>query len=488
MRIVVIGGGISGLASAFRIRERFEARGAPVELLVLEAEGRLGGKIRSEAREGFLLEWGPNGFLDNKPETLDLCRDLGIEGSLLPAEGEAKRRYIFSGGRLHPVPDSPVSFFRSPLLSPRGRLRIVKELWAPVTPAGLDTSIAEFGRRRLGEEAVEKLLDPMVSGIFAGDPAVLSLRSCFPRMAELERDHGSLIRALVALRVKEKRTGGEDRRTGGPAGPGGTLTSFRAGTEAIVKALEERLEGEIRTGCVVTSLGLKEGNRGGGGYEIVFRRDGGRERTEADAVVLALPAYAAADILHGVDSVTADLVGGIPYAPLVVVALGFPAREMTSPLDGFGFVVPYREGTPVLGSLWTSSIFRGRAPEGFVLTRNMVGGWRYGWILALKDEELEAMALGMLRRALGRLGEPSFRAVIRHPRAIPLYTLGHERRVEKIRERLQRFPGLYLTGNAFGGVGLNDCTREAVRVAREVERDGFGSAGSAGDRRDPVEP
>jgi oxygen-dependent protoporphyrinogen oxidase len=473
MRLVVVGGGISGLATAFRVRERFEAQGRPLELRVLEAAGRTGGKIRTELREGYRFEWGPNGFLDGKPDTLELCRDLGLEGALLPSSEEARKRYVYSCGALHRVPESPISFFRSPLLTLGGRLRVIKEAWAPTTPPGLDTSIAEFGSRRLGREATEKLLDPMVSGIFAGDPAVMSLASCFPRIAEMEREHGSLLRAMIALqrqRKRERRDSTGSQQRGGPAGPAGTLTSFEEGMEQLVRVLEERLGKAVRKECIVTSLiPLKE--KGAKGYRIRYHHQGVEQEMSADAVVLAVPAYEAEKVLMEMEPAVCEFLAGIPYASLVVVGLGFSKADAPGPLDGFGFLVPYREGSPVLGSLWTSSIFPGRAPEDCVFTRNMVGGWRNGWAASLEEEELEETVSATLEQALGARGTVRFRSCVRHAKAIPLYFLGHERRLNAIEDCLARFPGVYLTGNAFRGVALNDCTREAVRIARKVEQD-----------------
>ncbi len=484
MRLVVVGGGISGLATAFRIRERFEAHGRPLELRVLEAAERTGGKIRTELHEGYRFEWGPNGFLDGKPDTLELCKDLGIEGALLPSSEAARKRYVFSCGALHRVPESPISFFRSPLLTLGGRLRVIKEAWAPTTPPGLDTSVAEFGRRRLGKEAAEKLLDPMVSGIFAGDPAVMSLASCFPRIAEMETGarqsaagHG---RPAEAEEERTQGCGGVARRgrngrheskgRGGPAGPAGTLTSFEEGMEQLVRVLEERLGKAVRKECVVTSLDSGAGGRAKG-YRIRYRHQGVEQEMSADAVVLAVPAYEAEKILMEMEPAVCEFLAGIPYAPLVVVGLGFSKAEAPGPLDGFGFLVPYREGVPVLGSLWTSSIFPGRAPEGCVFTRNMVGGWRNGWATSLEEEELEETVSATLEQALGARGTVHFRSCVRHAKAIPLYFLGHGRRLNAIEDCLARFPGVYLTGNAYRGVALNDCTREAVRIARRVEQD-----------------
>lgn len=492
MRVFVVGGGISGLATAFRIRERFEKRGVPLDLRVLEAEDRLGGKIRSEQAAGYLMEWGPNGFLDSKPHTLSLCRDLHLDRELLPSDPRARKRFIFSRGRLHRVPETPGAFFRSPLLTVRGRIRIVKELWAGVTPVGSDTSVAEFGRRRLGPEAVEKLLDPMVSGIFAGDPQVMSLEACFPRILELERQYGSLVRAMVSLMREHKRLRRAQGRArqgdgsalshkaapAGPAGPGGTLTSFAGGMEQLVAALAKSLDRLVLTGSPVLALLPERSREGAVSWRIRFRREGEEREEPADAVVLAVPAYQAAVILASVDSSLSEGMRAIPYSPIVVVGLGFPRQDAPGSLDGFGFLIPHAEGTPVLGSLWSSSIFPARAPEGCVLTRNMVGGFRNPWVVERSDAELEALVTGVLERALGTPGKLAFRKVVRHPKGIPLYPLGHVQRLKDLDARASRFPGLYITGNAFRGVALNDCTREAERIAARVEEDLLGGTQS----------
>jgi len=489
MKLIVIGGGISGLATAFRLKQTFAARRKPLELLLLETEDRLGGKIRTEATRGYLMEWGPNGFLDSKPDTVELCRELGLDDELLPSRDAARKRFILSRGRLHRVPENPVAFFRSPLLSLAGRVRIVKECWAPVTPGNLDTSIAEFGRRRLGREAMERLLDPMVSGIFAGDPAVMSLASCFPRIAELEREYHSLLRAMVALARQRKGNGAaqgvESGSPGsgqpskppraGPAGPGGTLTSFRGGMVRLVDRLAGVLGHTAITGTRVDRILPGPGERPGkGSYRILCRRQGGPLELHADAVVLATPAYAASWILQSLDPAVARLLLQIPYSPVAVVGLGFDARCGPGPLDGFGFLVPHEEGLPLLGSLWTSSIFSGRVPEGKQLTRNMVGGWRNGWVLARDDAELQERVLDVFETALQARGQVDFLRVVRHARAIPLYTVGHENRLREIGARMERHPGVYLTGNAYRGVALNDCVREARVMARRVVEDRVG--------------
>ena len=476
-RIVVAGGGISGLAAAYHISRIAKEKRPGTEVVLLEKEERPGGKIRSEQADGFLFEWGPNGFLDSKPDTLALTRELGIEDRLLPSSDEARKRYIYARSRLYRLPESPQAFFTSGLLSIPGRLRIIKELWAPRTPPGVDTTLAEFARRRLGPEALDKLLDPMVEGIFAGDPAAISLESSFPRIAELERDHGSLIRAMMALQRERKKAarletmpGGRAKTSAGPAGPGGVLTSFAGGAGELVGMLVNELGGQVRLGSEVVRIDpVDAGPDRPPRYRIEFAGpEGTPEQLEADAVLLALPAYNSASLLRHLDPDASALVGKIPYADVAVVGLGYNKDDVPHPLDGFGYVIPHSEGKRILGTLWSSSIFPGRAPDGMVLLRSMVGGSRNPHYALLEEGELVKLVREELDGILGIRAEPRFVRIARWEKAIPQYPGGHGRRLEALAERLEALPGFFLGGNAYRGIGMNDCTREASAVAKEV--------------------
>lgn len=464
-RVVVIGGGISGLATAYRLARGAEAAGAPLALTVLEAEPRAGGKIVTERRDGFTVEGGPNGFLDGKPETLRLARDLGLGDRLLASSDAARKRFVFRHGALHALPESPPAFFRSRLLSVRGRLRILAEPFIRPAPPELDESLAAFGRRRLGAEAVDALLDPMVSGVYAGDPNHLSVWACFPRIKELERDHGSLIRALFAVQRERRKALASGQALGpggGPGGPSGKLTSFAEGTQLLVDTLHAALGERVRVAAAVRGIS------GGGeaSYRVHLDRD---ERLEADAVVLACPAYATAEILAEIAPAASRAAHEISYAPAVVVALGFERATVSHPLDGFGFLIPRHEGRRILGSLWTSSIYPGhRAPNGRVLLRTIVGGARNPELAGLAPDELVVLVRDELRAILGIDAEPVFREVFAWPVAIPQYDVGHRDRVARVERGLAHLRGLFVTGNAYRGVGINDCTREAENTAQRV--------------------
>jgi oxygen-dependent protoporphyrinogen oxidase len=447
--VAIVGGGIAGLSLAHAL-DRRGARSQGVTVTVLERSSRAGGNIRSEEVDGYLCEWGPNGFLDSVPETLELVRDLGLEAELLPSHDQAQNRYIFRKGRLHPLPGGPLAFLKSRLLSWPGKLRIAMEPFARRRPDG-DETIHAFASRRIGGEAAEVLIDPMVSGVFAGDSRALSLRACFPKMWQMETDHGGLFRALLA-----KRRG---RR--GPVGaPLGRLTSFRGGTEDLVRALVRARGDGLRTGVLVRSLAPSPG-----GYRLALEGGGA---LLADAVVLSGGAGESASLLHGVDPDLALGLREIPSAPLAVVCLGYEESGLPRPLDGFGFLIPRGEGPRILGVLWDSSIYPGRAPSGHVLLRAMIGGAHDPQAMALDDSALLERVRQDLRTTMGLQGSPTLVRVFRHPRGIPQYTVGHRERLARVEARLARYPGLYLAGSAYRGVAINSCVAEAGPLAERI--------------------
>ncbi len=447
-RVVIVGGGISGLSLAyFLLKEK-----PSMDLILLEAEERLGGKIWTDRADGFVCESGVNGFLNNKPRTLELSAGLSL--TPLKSNDSARKRFIFSEGRLRALPESPAAFFSSDLLSVWGRIRIIYELFA-AKGSKEDESLAEFGRRRLGKEAFEKLIDPMASGIYAGDPEALSLKSCFPRIHQLEAQHGSLIRALVKLQIKAKKEG----KAGPGPGPGGVLTSFSSGMETLIVALKSVVGDKVRSRCRVMSL-ERSGNR----YAVSLE-DG--LIIESDAVVLATPAHASSDILRDFDPVLATTLSQIPYPAVAVVCMGYRKERIGSNLDGFGFLVPFREGRRILGTLWDSSIFPGRAPEGFVLLRTMLGGTRVPE--PMRDEgTLVNIVADELRDIMDIKVQPDFVRVYVHVKAIPQYTIGHQEKVGSMERLLSQHRGLYLSGNAYKGISVNDCIENSYRLAGDL--------------------
>lgn len=448
-RIVIIGGGISGLSLAYLLYKQKPS----LDLIVLESEKRLGGKIWTDKADGFLCESGVNGFLDNKPKTLELIYDLSLKP--LRSNDSARKRLIFSDGRLHLIPESPPAFFTSDLLSLRGRLRVIYEVFIPKGRMD-DESLADFARRRLGREAFEKLIDPMASGIYAGDPEKLSLNSCFPRIRELEMSYGSLIRALIRLQIKAKKEG---KASPGP-GPGGVLTSFYNGMGTLIMSLKDTLGPMVRTDSKVESIDKK-----GNGYTLYLSNG---MTVESDIVVLATPAYAASGMLKDFDSAISVILDKIPYPSVSVVCMGYRKDKIKHNLYGFGFLVPFKESCKVLGTLWDSSIFPNRAPEGYVLLRSMVGGARASDMAVQAEERLVNIVEDELRKIMDIKDQPDFISIYTHEKAIPQYTIGHQERLKAIGDLMVKYKGLYVTGNAYRGISVNDCIENSYRLASRI--------------------
>ena len=460
-RAVIVGGGISGLATAWLLKERAEEAGIELGLTLVEKETSFGGKIKSIKAGGYLCEWGPNGFLDSKPQTLDLCRELGAADQLLRSNDNARKRFIYSGGVLNRLPENGPSFLKSRLISWPGKFRLAMEPFIPKYTGTDDETLAAFGRRRLGDEALRKLISPMVSGIFAGNPETMSLVSCFPRIAELEREYGGLVRAMIALAKKKKKEIAEGKVVSSAAGPGGVLTSFRDGIQTLTDITVERLGGvELLSGCEVREVRQ--------GTSVPYRVITERDELDADLVIIAAPAYATGDMLLPLAPGISAILGEIPYSSMTVVCFGYERERIARDLDGFGYLIPKEEGRSTLGTLWDSSIFENRAPEGKVLLRSMMGGACFPEYIKLPDEEVAKRVRADLKTIMGIEALPSFVQIYRHEQAIPQYTVGHGRRLEALAEGCARHPGLVLTGNSYRGIGLNDCVAAAHRAAEEA--------------------
>lgn len=459
-RIAIIGAGISGLAAAYAIERSAKAAGLEARTVVFEKESRTGGKILSIREEGFLCEWGPNGFLDNKPMTLELCDRLGIRDRLLRSDDNARKRFIYSGAELHRLPENGPSFLRSKLISWPGKLRLAYELLVPPATGDQDETLADFGRRRLGAEALDKLIAPMVSGIFAGNPETMSLKSCFPRIYQLEREYGGLLKAMLKLAGKKRAERKAGKVVASAAGPGGVLTSFVSGIQELTDLTVQKLAGEVRTGAPVTAIVKKSG-----GFELQLE-DG--STFDAELVVSAAPAHALAGMVEGLDGMLAATLREIPYAPMNVVCFGYERDKIPRDLDGFGYLIPRKEGKSILGTLWDSSIFPNRAPAGKVLLRSMMGGATNPGAIDLAETEVKTRVMADLGEIMGITAEPDFVRVFRHEKAIPQYTVGHARRLSALDDQLSRHPGLFFTGNSFLGVGLNDCVNASNQIAERV--------------------
>ena len=452
-RVVVVGGGVAGLAAAYLIREIGRERGRAVNVEILEAREQTGGSTRTEHSNGFTCEWGPNGFLDNELATLDLIERLGLSPQLVRANENASRRYIYHHGKLRELPTKPPAFLASDIVPLSAKLRIAAELMIPAKRNGVEETVYSFGRRRLGETFASYLLDPMVSGIFAGNAKELSLPAVFPKMVEMEREYGGLFRALIAKQKEAKRNG---KKSGGPAGASATLTTFKNGMGELTDTLARELDGRILSSWPVADLRYE-----GGMYTL----QGDGRSTQADAVVLACPSYNAADIISSFAPDAAQAIRAIPFAPVDVVCHGHSIADVAHPLDGFGVLIPRIEGLRMLGCLWCDGIFPEQAPSGQHLLRSMVGGAHDPTAIKLNIADLEHIVHLEHRKLLGVNRAPNFRRVFRHAKGIAQYTLGHLDRVAATERLEQSQRRIFFTGASYRGVSVNGCVKDAFRVA-----------------------
>ena len=442
MRIAIIGGGISGLSTAFYVK-----RSRPDwDVCVFERQPHLGGTMHTRNVDGFLFETGSNGFLSNKPHTLDLVKDSGADALLMKSNDAARVRFIYTD-RLHRLPDNPKAFLGTKLLTLRGKLRVLAEVLIPPKRGIEDETLQSFGYRRVGREFTDIFLNAMSAGVFGSTPEVLSVNAAFPAVVRLEQDYGGLFRGMVKKRKKQ-------------TGPGGVLMSFFGGVGSFVNHLAECVQGEKRVDAAVT--GLRRSDKG-----YLVRTE--ESESSFDKVVLATPAYASAELLRPLDEGIAGELEGIEYSPISVVGFGYD--HLAQPLEGFGLLTTASAGKQILGVLWDSSIFPDRAPPGKKSVRVMIGGQRNPELALEQEGRLIEIARQGIRDTMGVDEPPSVTFVQRWPKGIPNYRVGHLANVNRIFERLERHPGLYLTSNAYYGIGVNDCVAASLECARRVAGD-----------------
>ena len=469
--VAVIGGGISGLAAALALTEQAEASGATLRCTVLEAGPTCGGKIVTHRIGDLITEAGPDSFLSNKPAGIQLVTKLGLADELINTNETGKKAFVYSGKRLRELPEGLIAispgqigpFLKSGLLSVGGVARMGLDLVLPATRSAIDESLASFIRRRFGRQAFERMMEPLMAGIYAGDAEQMSVKATFPRFVELEQTHGSVLRGMLAARsTKHEVVSGTVRRT--------MFVSLRSGLETLVAALVRRLTARgvtLRNGVPVESLRVRSHQLGRWTYDVIMR-DG--SALSADGLVLATPAFVTAELLRPLTPIAAGLLEMIPYASTATIGLAYPASVAGGAVQGFGFVVPRIEQRDLIAATWTSLKWSHRAPPDQLLARCYVGGAGRESILELDDEALVGHVKAELYEICGLVAEPTYVEVNRWMKAMPQYRLGHLERLEQAEVALGRYGGVVFTGSAYRGVGIPDCIREGTVAAEKVVR------------------
>ncbi len=471
-QVVIVGGGISGLATAYAVMEESRKNLTEVQCTVIERDARWGGKILTHVTEDFLIEGGPDSFLTSKPWALELCRTLGLQDQLIPTNAEHNRTFSYCHGALRELPQGLLAFrpqrvdtlLSSGLLSWKGMLRMAAErFWPRRNPLLPDETLGGFFRRRFGTEAFDYLIEPLVAGIYAGDADELSMSATFPRFCELEREYGSVIKGMRRAQAKAATV---------PNSPGRTSTLFmslRGGLNELIQALLQNLTN--RKVCLTAGVGCREiqsPTRESPAFHVNLENG---DRLSADAVVLTTPTFQTAPLLRSFQPETAGLLDGIPYASTATISLAFPTALLGSRIRGFGFVVPRKERRPLLAATWTSLKWPGRSKAGDTLIRCYVGGRGRETILEQDDQQLVEGIRRELEAIVGITTAPKYTEVYRWMRGMPQYVLGHQDRLAKVQQLLAASPGLYVTGAGLNGIGIPDCIREGTKVGHQLIQD-----------------
>ena len=451
--VLIIGGGISGLATAWWLHK------ASIDVTVLERDRHLGGTMQTVHDHGWLVETGPNSALETTPLFKTLFNDLKLNDEVVYAGDVGNNRYILRDGSLHALPMTPPAFFKSKLWTLPGKLRLLKEPF--VGRADAEETVAQFVERRLGREFLDYAINPFVAGVYAGNPEQLSVRAAFPKLYALEEEYGGLIKGqILGSRERKKRAEQSKDRA--------RMFAFKSGMQTFPETLGDALGTNVITGSTAERI-RRIGKRDRKTYEIKGMRKGRPFKLLADAVITAIPSYLTAPLIAPLDNVVAESLKNIYYPPVVEVFLGFKTSDIRMPLDGFGFLVPAKEHRKILGTIWSSSLFPGRAPQGFAALTTFVGGSRQPELTEESDERIVGIVSEELSSIMGVSGKPVFRRIARWQHAIPQYNLGHLSIIEQVERFEQRHPGMFVSGNFRGGISVGDCIINSDKTARRVQ-------------------
>jgi oxygen-dependent protoporphyrinogen oxidase len=457
--MAIIGAGITGLTAAFRLQQK----GVPVTLY--EASERVGGVIRTVQQDGYLAEFGPNTILETSPKIAALIRDLGLEGRKLYSDPRADKRFLVRHRQPVQMPASPAAFFATPMFSVGAKLRLFREPFVAPAPPDREESVAEFVLRRLGQEFLDYAINPLVAGVYAGDPARLSVKHAFPKLHALEQKYGSLIKGQI-LGARERKRRAEVSKQNAPK------VSFASGLQTVTDTLRQRLGDAVRLNATATRL-----QRTSGGWMVVVRASGQEEAREHSAVLLAAPAYKLAELsVHDTRAIDLSPLSEINYPPVASVVLGFRREDVAHPLDGFGMLIPQVEGFNILGTIFSSSLFPGRAPAGHVTLTSYVGGMRAPELALRNGPELVEMTVRDLQVLLGVKGRPTFHHHVLYEKAIPQYEVGYSRFKDFMTQVEAQAPGLFFAGHYRDGISLGDSLASGHDVAERIEKFLAGSA------------
>ncbi len=466
-RVVIVGGGISGLTAAYKIKKKSSEANLPIEVLLIEEKERLGGIFLTEKANGFLIEGGPDSFESEKPHTLALAEELGIAHQVIGCDEEAHLTFIFWNNKLWQLPRGLLalaparisSILFCPLLSWSGKIRALLDFMIP--PLGdkdEEISLAEFYKRRFGKEIFDRVAEPLLGSIYACIPEIISIRSCWPRALILEKEYGSLLRGMLA----RGRMAREGTKAGEKKLP--IFMTFREGMCELTKALADYIGSEnLITGRKAVSLRENSGK----GFTLLLDDAGA---ITADACILATaPSHATAEIVRDIDPGLTDILLKIPYVSSATISLGYKREKFSHPLQGFGVLVSRQEKLQVKAISWCSTKFAYRSPEGYVLIRCFMGTAEDEGIVYQSDEEVLKVVKEELKKIMGINSEPILTKIYRWENSMPQYLLGHEKRVRFIEQRLtHKYQGLYLVGNAYYGIGINDCIHNATQAAERA--------------------